>query len=109
MVTAHKIWQVGTTTLLLVISINLCMLGFFRPKLTLLEHTDPYETEYESDRKVIMVLFDALREDFVEFDSDTHLYLDAEADYAYHGKKLKYFKDLQEKEPHNTILLPFNS
>ena len=32
-----------------------------------------------------MMLFDALREDFVEWGPDTHTYIDTEADYAYKG------------------------
>ena len=74
------------------ISCQLVMIGFFKPKLNLTNHTEPFEKESKSDRKVIMLLVDALREDFVEFDTNTHLYLDTEASYAYKGKKLSYFK-----------------
>ena len=43
------------------------------------------------------MLFDALREDFVEFDPETHTYLDPEASYAYKGKKVELFKRLKEE------------
>ena len=43
-----------------------------------------------------MLLVDALREDFVEFDTNTSLHLDAEASYAYKGKKITYFKELKD-------------
>ena len=52
------------------------------------------------------MLFDALREDFVDFDSETHTYLDPEASYAYKGKKVELFKRLKEEQPDNTVLLP---
>ena len=84
-------------------------MGFFRPKLALVEHSEPFETGYDSDRKVIMLLVDALREDFVEFDTNTHLHLDTEADHAYKGKKLTLFKEVKEREANNTILLPLMS
>ena len=64
------------------------MIGFFRPKMVLLDHSEPFETGYDSDRKVIMLLVDALREDFVEFDTNENLHLDPEADFGYKGKKL---------------------
>ena len=105
----HKIWQTGTTALLLIIVCHLVMLGFFRPKLALIDHSEPFETDYDSDRKVVMLLVDALREDFVEFDTNTHTYLDSEADYAYKGKKLQLFKNMKENEPDNTLLFPLIS
>ena len=84
-------------------------MGFFRPKLALAEHSEPFETGYDSDRKVIMLLVDALREDFVEFDTNASLYLDPEASYAYKGRKLSYFKELKEDQPDSTILFPLMS
>ena len=76
MITPHKIWQAGTITLLLLISCQLVMNGFFKPKLNLNNHSEPFEQASKSDRKVIMLLVDALREDFVEFDTNDNLYLD---------------------------------
>ena len=85
------------------------MMGFFKPKLELTNHSEPFEKDSISDQKVILLLVDALREDFVEFDSNAHLYLDADASYAYKGKKLTYFKELRETQADNTILLPLKS
>ena len=87
----------GTTTLLLLITCQLVMMGFFKPKLNLTNHTDPYEKSGKGDRKVIMLLVDALREDFVEFDTKTKTYLDKESSYTYKGQKLTYFKELKEE------------
>ena len=109
MITPHKIWQAGTVTLLLLISCQLVMNGFFKPKLNLNNHSEPFGQASKSDRKVIMLLVDALREDFVEFDTNDNLYLDQEASYAYKGKKLTYFKELKEKQPDNVILQPLAS
>ena len=61
------------------------LMSFFKPKKNLTENTPPFEQAQSGNRKVIMMLFDALREDFVEFDSDTHTYIDNEASYAYKG------------------------
>ncbi len=53
----------------------------------------------KSGRKVIFMLFDAMREDFLEWPEDTSLYLSDEASYSYKGKKITLFKDLAEREP----------
>lgn len=55
------------------------------------------------------MLFDALREDFVEwpYHQDTHL--DPEESYAYQGQKLTLFKDLVESQPDNALLFPLKS
>jgi hypothetical protein len=45
------------------------------------------------------MLFDAMREDFLEWPEDTSLYLSDEASYSYKGKKITLFKDLAEREP----------
>ena len=63
----------------------------------------------ESDRKVIFLLVDALREDFVQFDEGTHQYLDSESPSAYKGKKLKVFHDFKQAFPERTMLLPLVS
>ena len=85
MTTAHKIWQVGTTQLLLIIACHLFLGWFAMPVMEMHDKTEPFAAENDSDRKVILLLIDALREDFVEFDTNTHLYLDPEAPYAYRG------------------------
>ena len=81
-------------------------MSFFKPKANLTDNTPPFEKAQAGGRKVILMLFDALREDFVEFDSDTHTYLDPGASYAYTGKKVELFKKLKEEQPDNTVLLP---
>ena len=85
------------------------MMGFFKPKHNLTDHTQPFGEVGRNDRKVIMLLVDALREDLVEFDTNASLYLDPEASYAYKGQKLSYFKELKEDQPDNTILFPLMS
>ena len=61
------------------------LMSFFKPQKDLTDNTPPFEQAKSGKRKVIMMLFDALREDFVEWDPDTHTYIDTEADYAYKG------------------------
>ena len=90
---AHKTWKIGSVMLLLLLSIQFTMNGFFRQKAMLKDQTPPYTTVNKSDRKVIFLMVDALREDFVEFDTNTHRYLDLDSQYAYKGQKLRIFKD----------------
>ena len=81
-------------------------MSFFKPKVDIRDNTQPFDKAQSGGRKVILMLFDALREDFVEFDSETHTYLDSEAAYAYKGQKVQLFKNLKEENPDNAILLP---
>ena len=62
-----------------------------------------------SKRKVILLLADALREDFVEFDTNTFTYLDPNRHGAYKGKKISLFKDAKKMHPDNALLFPFKS
>lgn len=58
-----------------------------------------------------MMLVDALREDFVEFDSQATAYRHispTHPDY-FRGKQLSLFKELREKYPQNSVLLPMES
>ena len=55
------------------------------------------------------MLFDALREDFVAWPEDQELNLDAEAPYAYAGKKVSLFRDMVETQPNNALLFPLKS
>ena len=72
-----------------------------------------------------MLLLDALREDFVEFDPEhsthiqksrdskilrkkAHTYLDLDKS-VYKGHKMQIFNDLMIDEPENAILLPMSS
>ena len=61
----HRVWKIGTISLLLIISLQLTMSGFFKPRAMLTEHSALREEHKSPGRKVIFMLFDALREDFV--------------------------------------------
>lgn len=58
-----------------------------------------------------MMLVDALREDFVEFDSSAtaHRRIQPSLPDHYKGHKLQLFKELREREPHHSVLLPMES
>lgn len=107
--TAHRIWKVGTITLLLTISIHLTLNGFFRERTTLTDSSELKEKHYEPGRKIIYLLFDALREDFCEWPDDVKTNLETEPFQAYQGQKLTLFRDLAEKQPNNSIFLPLQS
>ena len=65
--TAHKLWKSFTTLLLLALTIQLTLRGFFKPKLNI-DDIAP-SIPQKDGRKGILLLADALREDFVEFDT----------------------------------------
>ena len=71
--------------LLLLFTIQFTLMGFFKQK-ELLENKTANPDGIRNDRKVLMVLVDALREDFIDYGDDkvTKL-IDHEAPYAYHG------------------------
>lgn len=64
--------------------------------------------------KVVMLLVDALREDFVDFDIPTGKYqkvraspkLDKERKDQFQGEKISILKQIALQEPENAILLP---
>ena len=70
----------------------------------------------QEPKKVVMMLVDALREDFVEFMGSAkvtkqdikkaHNFL---KDTTYKGPKIETFANLMEDEPENAILLPMES
>ena len=69
-------------------------------------------TEWPSrltDRKVILLMVDALREDFVEFVNKSHPRISESMPDHYRGDKITLFKELREQHPHNTVLLPMES
>lgn len=37
--TTHRVWKIGTVTLLLIISLQLTLSGFFKPRAMLTEHS----------------------------------------------------------------------
>ena len=63
----HKFWKVTTTTLLLLLTIQFTLMGFFKQKAILHNKTPAFTKNYKNDNKVIILLIDALREDFVDF------------------------------------------
>ena len=54
-------------------------------------------------------MFDALREDYIEWPDGKLPHLDPDASYAYAGKKVDLFKRLVEEQPYNTFLAPLRS
>jgi predicted AlkP superfamily pyrophosphatase or phosphodiesterase len=107
---AHKLWKLLTTLLLILLTIQFTLRGFFAPKLNLDDKTVSNTNNIgESKRKVILILADALREDFVEFDTNAKTYLDPKRNGAYAGKKISIFKNAASLHPDNAILLPFRS
>lgn len=111
MLNPHKIWKVSTTTLLLMLTIQFTLMGFFKQKAILENKTAVPVDQAPSDRKVIMLLVDALREDFVDFGANTTttLSLDPNASYAYRGPKLTLFKEMRDKYPDRAVLFPAKS
>ena len=106
----HKIWRAGTISLLLLLAIQTTMDGFFREKTMLTDKSPPRGSNPEnSDRKVILLLADALREDFVEFPENVDTYLKHDDPMAYKGKKLNLFAQRKRSLPENTLLFPLQS
>ena len=68
-ISAHKLWKICTTLLLLVLSVQFTLQGFRKQKANLEDRTVPTTLGKSQKRKVILLLADALREDFVEFDT----------------------------------------
>ena len=101
----HRIWKIGSIALMLIISTQLTLSGFMKPRVQLTDHSALEEEHMQPGRKVIYMLFDALREDFVDWPEDQKLNLEQ----TYTGEKLKLFKELAEREPENTVFLPLYS
>ena len=105
--------------LLLIIQVDFYFKGLFMTKKELTNKSEVPAgwNETEPPKKVIMMLVDALREDFVEFERDTKSefnklkmkhYLDY-SESVYKGQKIELFANLLLDEPQNTILLPMES
>jgi GPI ethanolamine phosphate transferase 3 subunit O len=107
--TAHKIWKILTTLLLLALTIQFTLRGFFKPKLNLEDKTVSAVIKTGDKRKVILLLADALREDFVEFDTDDKRLLDTNRHGSYKGKRMSIFRDARMNHPENSLLFPFRS
>ena len=63
----HKLWKTTTSSILLLLAIQFNLMAFFKQKVILTYKTQTAENAEPSDRKLIVLLIDALREDFVEF------------------------------------------
>lgn len=63
----HRVWQNGTLALLLVITLQITFTSFFKNKPEMKEHSPMLPEHSAPGRKVIFVLFDALREDYIEW------------------------------------------
>jgi predicted AlkP superfamily pyrophosphatase or phosphodiesterase len=85
------------------------MNGYFKQKHNLDIHSPPSEVASQSKRKVILLLFDALREDFVEFDDGVERYLPLDRVGAYTGRRIKLFKESRTHAPDHSLLFPFKS
>lgn len=106
-----KLWHACTTTILLLLTIQFTMQGFFRPKAILDNKTEPERFPAENERKVIMFLVDALREDYVELDETAlkHAYLTPDMPTNFQGQRLSLFKRMREENPRNSFLVPLES
>ena len=108
----HKIWKVSTTLILLLLTVQFTLMGFFKQKATLDNKTErAAHDKAPSDHKIIILLVDALREDFVDFGSNTtaRLMLDPTAPYGYTGPKLTFFREMRDKYPDRAVLFPATS
>ena len=109
----HKTWLLSMKLLLLALTVHCIVRGFLRPKNLLPNHSSPEKVAdlNKNDRKVVLFLVDALREDFVQFSEDSaHLQtIDDDSVESYSGKKLQVFKDIKEQQPLNTLILPMVS
>jgi len=82
--------------------------GMFMQKSSMNNTTEPHDKHSKNRNKVVMLLVDALREDFVEFDDSSEHLIDMEAS-NFKGQRIQVFKELMEREPKNTVLLPMAS
>ena len=108
MVSVRKAWYGTTVCLLFALAINYMLNGMFLQKHSLTNTTPPQDKTKANNRKVVMLLVDALREDFVEFDNSSKHLIDMDAS-SFKGQRIQVFKELMEREPKNTVLLPMAS
>jgi hypothetical protein len=84
---------------LIILSIHFTGSAFFKQKHNLRNIAEPASHKSNTKQKVILLLFDALREDFVETPPEFNRYLDLERPSAYKGRKLKLFRDSVVHQP----------
>ena len=99
----HRIWKIGSISLMFIIALQLTFTGFFKSREKLTDHSLLTEKHAQPGRKVIYLLFDALREDFVEWPENQKLNLEKP---SFTGEKITLFKDLAESQPENTVFIP---
>jgi phosphatidylinositol glycan class O len=77
----------------------------------LLENITPNPNHERNDRKVVMLLVDGLREDFIDFGPEpgVKLVIDPEEPDAYKSDKFQIFRRLKEQYPERTFLYPGES
>ena len=86
------------------------MKGMFPLKTYLYNKATPLTAAEDLPKtKVIMLLLDSWREDFVEMDPNATKQEPKLRDSSYEGKKVTIFNDLLLSEPENTILLPMRA
>jgi hypothetical protein len=81
---------------LLLLTIQLTLQGFFRQKAVLSNKSPAPQPTIPNDRKVILMMVDALREDFVHFDDNEWTRVGEMSSSKYRGKKLTLFKEIRD-------------
>lgn len=107
--TVHRVWKIGTVALLLVLSLHLTLSSFFKPRAMMSEHSRFGTKHAKNGRKVIYMLFDAMREDFIDWPAESQLFLENNATYSYTGQKITIFNELARTKPQNTLMFPLRS
>ena len=102
----HRVWKIGSISLMFIMSLQLTFTGFYATREKLYDHSVLTQEHAQPGRKLIFLIFDALREDFNEWPAYVKLH---EIDHPYAGQKISLFKELAEKEPENTLFLPLVS
>jgi predicted AlkP superfamily pyrophosphatase or phosphodiesterase len=69
------------------------------------------QPEHNKDQKVILLLLDAAREDFFEWDAESrkHTRLDPSRPEEFKHKRISIFRELMEQQPSNTYFFPTES
>jgi len=93
----HRVWLSGTLLLMLFITLNLAFSSFFRSRPLILENSELGPEHQKPGQKVIYILFDALREDYIEWPGGAPPNLSLDSPDAYAGKKVTLFKRLAEE------------
>lgn len=87
MVSVRKAWYGTTVCLLFALAFNFMLHGMFMQKQSMTNTSEPQDKPKRNNKKVVMLLVDALREDFVEFDDSSEHLIDMEAS-TYKGQRI---------------------